>query len=156
MSDAIEARELFDALTLADYKVLHGESGEEALQLVFEEMAKGQTPSLALIDIKLPGISGIGVLERVRGITALDSCPVIIVTAAETIHEVRKEALKAGAWGVAMRPLDPDRIVGTVRSLIRGQMPRSRTIIKDVHKAEYEYAVEDLQQKRRKQSSLDQ
>lgn len=118
-------------------------------------MASGKIPSLALIDIKLPGLSGIGVLERIRGVGALDSCPVIIVTAAENLHVVRKEALEGGAWGVAMRPLDPNRMVGTVRSLIRGQIPRSRSITNDVHRANYEDAVEDLRHKRGEQRSLE-
>jgi len=155
LSDALEARELLDSLTSGGYEVIHGESGEEALQILFEEMAKGKMPSLALIDADLPGISGLGVLERIRKLSTLSSCPVIILTSSEGIGEIRSQALQGGAWGVALRPLDPNRIVGTVRSLIAGHIPRSRTIAKDVYEAEYNDAVDDMKQKRIKKLSPD-
>lgn len=73
----------------SQYKVIEAHSGEEAITLTFAE-----DPQLIIMDITLPGMSGIEATRRIRA--TLPSSPVVMFT----IHEddiYRKEAKEAGA-----------------------------------------------------------
>src|SRR3954466_3935507 len=63
---------LSDFLSSCGYSVECAESGDQAVS----RLAAGFIPSLILLDIVMPGISGIGVLENVKKINS--SIPVII------------------------------------------------------------------------------
>ncbi len=56
-----QRRMYVEALKLAEYRVLSAETGEEALNLV-----KTHVPRIAILDVKLPGISGPEVCQRLR------------------------------------------------------------------------------------------
>jgi DNA-binding NarL/FixJ family response regulator len=73
----------------SQFEVIEARSGEEAIALTFAE-----DPQLIIMDITLPGMSGIEATRRIRA--TLPSPPVVMFT----IHEddiYRKEAKEAGA-----------------------------------------------------------
>ncbi len=94
-------------LAKEDYEVITAESGEEALRLTEE-----QTPDLVLLDIHLPGIDGIRVLEKLKG--ANPELPVIMITAFGMV-ETAVAAMKLGAFDYIAKPFNLDDVRLTVR-----------------------------------------
>jgi two-component system chemotaxis response regulator CheY len=70
-----------------------------------------------LLDLNMPDIGGIEVLEFVRGQDTLRSLPVLIVTTRGD-DESRERVLSAGATGFLAKPFTPDSIIAEVRSLL--------------------------------------
>ena len=93
--------------------------GEEALALIEKER-----PDLVVMDIRMPGISG---LEAVRRIREIDPrLPVIIMTGYATT-ETAIEATKLGAFDYHLKPLDPEDILRSIDlALDRGRQMRRR------------------------------
>ncbi|MBI4341294.1 MAG: response regulator [Candidatus Omnitrophica bacterium] len=73
-------------------------SGEEALERLAQE-----SPDLILLDIKLPGLSGIEVLRRMR--STHPHVRVIMVSALDE-HELREQAKHYGASAYITKPFD--------------------------------------------------
>ncbi len=69
--------------------------GEEALALLRSGVV---LPSLILLDLKMPGMSGIDTLRQIRADERLKRIPVVIITNS-TLESDRNEALAAGADG---------------------------------------------------------
>ncbi len=82
------------------YAVTVAESGARALELV-----KGGAFDLVLLDIMMPGISGLDVLHSVRESYSREELPVVMATARDQADDVI-EALKAGANDYVTKPLD--------------------------------------------------
>jgi DNA-binding NtrC family response regulator len=74
------------------------ETGEEAV-----EMFRAESPDLVLLDIKLPGIDGIEVLERIKETDP--EVPVMMITATSQV-EVAVQAMKLGAYDYINKPFD--------------------------------------------------
>ena len=91
------------------FQVDMAESGEEALEKVTKE-----TFHLMLLDIKMPGMDGVEVLKRSKGIRP--ELPVVMMTAYATV-ETAVEAMKVGALDYLLKPFDPDTLVPLVIQL---------------------------------------
>ncbi len=105
------------ALTFAneDVQVVAESDGEAALLRLARER-----PDLVLVDVALPGVDGYDVAARVKH--ADRSVPVLMLTGAfDPIDESRARA--SGCDGVLVKPLDPKRLVSTVRALLAGERP---------------------------------
>jgi signal transduction histidine kinase len=95
-----------------DYRLLLASNGREAL-----ELARKQPIHVAVVDIRMPGMSGVEVLDQLK---QLDSATeVIILTAYETLDTAR-QALRLGACDYLTKPFD----LGTVRAAVRRAMHR--------------------------------
>jgi len=78
VDDEFSVRALLrDVLELEDYVVVEAEDGPAALAAMAE-----QRPDLVLLDIMMPGMSGIDVLAQVRADVRLHDVPVVLLTAA--------------------------------------------------------------------------
>lgn len=97
---------------LADegYQLEIAVNGEEALQKMSET-----TFDLALLDIKMPGLTGMQVLERVR--QSENKINVIMMTAYGTVERA-VEAMKLGAIDFISKPFTPDEIRSIVRDVL--------------------------------------
>jgi len=82
------------------YQALEAESGEEALRIAHEEL-----PDLVLLDVRLPGASGVEVLDRLK--QSGDVRATIMITADPQLDDV-KAAIKLGAYDFIGKPLDFD------------------------------------------------
>lgn len=98
-------------LELVEDIVVIGEAGdgEEALQKVPE-----LKPDVLLLDIRMPRLSGIAVLERLRDANALP--PTLVLTTFDD-GEAVIAAIKAGAKGIMLKDVSLDDLTGAIRSL---------------------------------------
>ena len=71
---------------------------------------------LVLLDLGLPGMSGLDVLRNVRG--RKNSTPVIVITARDDIED-RIKGLDAGADDYVVKPFDVDELAARIRSALR-------------------------------------
>ena len=81
------------------------ETGEEGLQ----EYEENGNISLILMDIRLPGASGIEITEKIR---EKDKNVQIIAQTAYAMSDDRKKCIKAGADDYIAKPIDPDDLIG--------------------------------------------
>ncbi len=79
-----------DILQVTGYQTIEAETGEEGVR-----MAQERQPALILMDIQLPGISGIEALQRLRADKVTRAVPVIAVTASVMAQE-RQKVMAAG------------------------------------------------------------
>ncbi|HEY1171854.1 MAG TPA: hybrid sensor histidine kinase/response regulator [Verrucomicrobiae bacterium] len=85
-----------------DYELLIAENGERAL-----ELARNHVVDTAIVDIRMPGVSGIDVLA---GLKQMDmAIEVIILTAYQTL-ETARQALRLGARDYLVKPFGVDEI----------------------------------------------
>ena len=85
-------------------------SGEEALELFSREK-----PDLVLLDITMPGMSGLEVLEEIR---KKDPAAKVIMCSAMGQDSMVIDAIKSGAKDFIVKPFKPDRIIKTVSSIL--------------------------------------
>lgn len=97
-------------LEKAGYSVKYGESGSEAL-----EKANSDRFSLIILDIKMPDLDGLEILEELRA-NGID-IPVIIITAQNTVKNAI-EAMKRGAYDYIAKPFDLDEVKLTAQRAI--------------------------------------
>jgi len=94
----------------------HAESGLEAI-----ERLSLKKYDLVVLDLNMPDIGGVEVLEFVRGQDKLRTLPILIVTTRGD-ESSRTRALEAGASRFMTKPFTPDAILGEVRALL-GRKP---------------------------------
>ncbi len=98
---------------------------EEAIALLRE---KG-VPQIVLVDIGLPGMSGIEGIRRMK--TLSPSTEFVVLTVRED-HSNIFDAICAGANGYLVKNLPPDKIVEKVREVVDGGAPMNPTIARQV------------------------
>jgi DNA-binding NtrC family response regulator len=89
------------------YTVDTASSAKEALRL-----AAGRTHDIALLDIKMPGVDGLELQERLA--QEVPDLTVIVMTAYASVESAVR-ALKAGAYDYITKPFDPDELSHLVR-----------------------------------------
>lgn len=87
-----------DILKIKGHEAIAAYTGEEGV-----EMVKTEAPDCVLMDIRMPGISGVEALRQMKAISP--SLPVVLVSAYAT-GEVVEEAKRAGAYAVLSKPLN--------------------------------------------------
>ncbi|MBU1275125.1 MAG: sigma-54 dependent transcriptional regulator [Proteobacteria bacterium] len=90
------------------YEVSEAPDGESALALLEQE-----SPDIMLLDVWMPGIDGLGVLERVK--RRQPGLPVIMISGHGTV-ETAVKATRLGAFDFIEKPLDMDKILLAVRN----------------------------------------
>jgi two-component system nitrogen regulation response regulator NtrX len=92
------------------YDVVAAPTGQEGLTL-----AERDTPDLVLLDVKMPGMDGLEVLDRLRAMA--EAVPVIVVSGHGTISTA-VEATKKGAFDFIEKPFASDRVLVSVRNAL--------------------------------------
>ena len=95
------------------YDVLTASNGRDALDLVHREH-----PDLVLLDVVMPGVSGLDVCASLKSVAETCLTPVVLVSALQE-RAARLEGLEAGADDFLSKPVDPQELYARVRSLIR-------------------------------------
>ncbi len=89
-----------DMLYVAGIAMTEAESGEQGL-----EQIEAHLFDVVLLDLRMPGMDGFGVIERVRARTdAKANLPLVVITA-DTAADLRDRCLTAGADEVLFKPV---------------------------------------------------
>src|SRR5215831_7460173 len=99
------------------YQVLEAEGGEPALRV-----AQHESPDLVLLDVRLPDLSGLEVLDQLK--KNGDARAVIMITADPQLDDV-KAALKLGAYDFVGKPLDFDELRIAIKNALEASRLRS-------------------------------
>jgi two-component system chemotaxis response regulator CheY len=99
-------------LTKAGYQVIEANDGNEALQ-----KAQAEKPDAILLDIKMPGMDGLTVLERLRSEESLASIPVGFLTGQEDT-ETYERARVLGGQIYLLKPFSAAKLVTFVDLLL--------------------------------------
>ena len=101
-----------DTLRVKGYQTIEAGTGEEGVQL-----AREQHPALVLMDIQLPGISGVDAFHQLRADPATQAIPVIAVTASVMAQD-RTRVMAAGFDGFQGKPISVKELLATVREIL--------------------------------------
>ena len=110
------------------YEVLTAATGEEGIAQVERE-----APDLVFLDVKMPGMDGIEVLQRLRHV--VDSLPIVVISGHGTVSTA-VEATKLGAFDFIEKPPESERLLVTVRNAMDSRRLRTenRSFKRDAEK----------------------
>jgi putative two-component system response regulator len=80
-------------------------------------LANAESPDVILLDIMMPGTSGLDVLLQLRSQEQTAWLPIVIMTALDD-REVKAQALDKGATDFLTKPIDPSELVSRVRNAV--------------------------------------
>jgi len=99
------------------YQVVEAEAGDPGLRV-----AQSESPDLVLLDVRLPDIGGLEVLDQLK--KNGDARAVIMITADPQLDDV-KAALKLGAYDFVGKPIDFDELQVTVKNALEATRLRT-------------------------------
>ena len=118
VDDETDIRDLIEYnLTQNGYKVLTADNGSTAL-----ELAQSRAPDLIVLDVMMPGLSGIEVAKQLRTQTQTNAIPILMLTAkTEEVHEL--EGLDSGADDYMSKPFSMQVLIARINALLRRRGP---------------------------------
>ena len=100
-------------LTRAGFAIAKAYSGRECLSLLTRE-----NPDVILLDIMMPGMTGLEVMEALRTIYGAVSMPPVIFLTAKGGMESMIEGLQAGAYKYLVKPTSREKLIEIVKSAL--------------------------------------
>jgi len=82
------------------------------------ELVKKLNPDIVLLDMRMPGIDGLGVLSMLRDV--YDTLPVVMLTTSTDENDL-VTSLKNGAQGYLLKDMEPDELVIALRDIVNGK-----------------------------------
>ena len=110
-------RQLLDTIVQSDEElsvVGTAKDGEEAYQMI-----KEKEPDVVLLDIVMPKMDGLGVLDKVQRDTSIKKTPNFIMVSAVNQPQVTEDAFALGADYFIMKPFDTDTIIQRIKKTRR-------------------------------------
>ena len=102
-----------DVLQVKGYETLEAGTAEEGLKI-----ARERKPALILMDIQLPGMSGIEALKALRAAPATAAIPVVAITAS-VMQQDRQQIMSAGFNGFIEKPINLRNFLETVQKAMK-------------------------------------
>ncbi|MBD3288958.1 response regulator [candidate division KSB1 bacterium] len=102
------------------YKVLSCETGEHALELIKDEYA-----DLVFLDVRLPGIDGLQVLERLKQMV---SDVTVIMISGNADLSIAVQATKLGAYNFLEKPLNPEKVLLEANNIVENKKMRNEVV----------------------------
>lgn len=90
--------------------------GERAYQII-----QSQNPDVVLLDLVMPGIDGLGVMDKVYAEKKTGKIPAFIIISAIHNESIAENAMRSGAMYYIMKPFDNNTILNRIKQLGRGQ-----------------------------------
>ncbi len=103
-------------LRFEGFEVLTARDGEEAWARL--EKAKDDLPAAILTDLKMPKLDGLGLLEKIQG---LENPPPVVLISGHGDVATAVTAMQTGAANFLEKPLDDNRVLVTLRTVLRTQ-----------------------------------
>ena len=111
--DEPDIRELVAfTLRFAGYEVVTASNGEEAVQVAVAEM-----PDLALMDVRMPRMTGYDACRAMKASPDLKDIPVVFLSAKGQESEIAA-GMQAGAEEYLLKPFAPDQLAERVRMIL--------------------------------------
>jgi two-component system response regulator len=101
--------------------------GAEAIDHLFGASAGKRLPDLVLLDLKLPKISGLEVLQRIRSEPATKTLPIVVLTSSDEERDI-VESYSLGANSYIRKPVDFDEFIDAVKQLGLYWLSMNRTM----------------------------
>lgn len=95
--------------------LLHLEDGVEALDFIFSPDGLN-TPKLILLDLKMPRLNGIEVLQRLKGDERTKGIPVVVLTSSREEPDIKK-CYELGVNSYIVKPVEFDKFLDAVSDL---------------------------------------
>jgi CheY-like chemotaxis protein len=102
------------------YSILEAADGDESL-----ELARRLRPDLLVLDMMMPGRSGLDVIRALRADEGFARTPVIMLTARAQLVD-REAATAAGAERYLAKPFSPLELISMVEELLENGAPGAR------------------------------
>jgi len=102
-----------DVLQVKGYQTLEAGTAELGLKIARERM-----PQLILMDIQLPGMSGIDAIKALRADPATAAIPVVAITAS-VMQQDRQQIMSAGFDGFIEKPVNLKNLLETVQQALQ-------------------------------------
>lgn len=99
-------------LKQAGYKVISATTGTEAIEKCSQEM-----PDLAILDMRLPDMTGVDTARKISGKGADIEVPFIFLSAYDD-PDIVNQAVESGALGYLMKPIDVNRMVPSIEAAL--------------------------------------
>jgi DNA-binding response OmpR family regulator len=100
-------------LRRAGFDVTVATDGREALRLALSE-----SPDLVVLDVAMPELDGLSVLDQMRTNGSTRETPVVLLSASAQESQV-KDGLRRGANAYVKKPFSPEELVATIEQLLR-------------------------------------
>jgi two-component system, cell cycle response regulator DivK len=102
-----------DLLQVHGYRTIEAETGEDAIGL-----AATRAPDLVVMDVHLPGMSGLDALAKLRAAPATSALPVLAFTAS-VMPQDRNEIMAAGFDAFVSKPIDLEAFLQAVADALK-------------------------------------
>lgn len=116
------------------YEVYDATNGQDAITLIEEKQ-----PDLILLDIMMPGMDGLEVLERIRNVRDTRFLPVIMISAKDMVKD-KVDALARGADDYLTKPINMHELIARVKAQLRIVDLQRRLVEAERLKVVYEMA----------------
>jgi CheY-like chemotaxis protein len=108
--DEPSLRELIRISLDGPYEFVEADDGVESL-----ELARRVRPDVVILDMMMPRMTGLEVLNALRSDAELADTPIIVLTAQPA---TREQALDAGADVVMVKPFEPEQVAAAVQEVL--------------------------------------
>ena len=106
-------------LMVSGFGVVEACDGEECLLFV-----ASKRPALIVLDMRMPRLDGIETIRRLKGNPETRSIPIIMLSASAMVKE-KQEMLASGCDAILSKPVDLEKLLVTVRLLLRDGVAES-------------------------------
>jgi CheY-like chemotaxis protein len=100
------------------FEIVHYSDGEEAIAGLTADASAGARPDLIVLDLNMPKVNGLEVLQRIKQEKFLSTAPVLVLTSSSAPEE-RQEAERLGADRYLQKPFDLYEFLNQVGGMLR-------------------------------------
>ena len=106
-----------DRLSMQGATVSEARDGAEAVAIAEKMHDQGRHADLLLLDLEMPGLSGVDVIKEVRLKGLMGDCPIFLLTS-HPAGKMTQAATDAGAEAIFTKPVQPVALAGKLQSLL--------------------------------------
>ena len=83
-----------------------------------EELAEKEKPDLVLMDVSMPGLTGVDLIKRFKARSEIKNVPIVLCSITKNASEV-SEAFELGAAEFLRKPLEQERLKACIRRVLK-------------------------------------